>query len=71
MEEVIKELKSHFDEDSTLNVNIPKTDIHYCRELSAVRRSKISFAIGYMFNNDKVNKQEALDIISKILFDSI
>ena len=34
-------------------------------------REKISFAIGYMMGNDKVNKDQALEIIRDILRDKI
>lgn len=35
------------------------------------KTNKIAYAIGYMQENNKVNKKEALEIIYKILIDSI
>jgi len=35
------------------------------------RCTKIAFAVGYMKDNEKVNKKDALEIISKLLKEEI
>lgn len=52
MEKVIKRLNEIFSKDNTGIVSI--TD-------------KISFAVGYMMENDNLTRQEALEVIQRIL----
>lgn len=52
MDKVINRLNEIFNQEHTGIVSI--TD-------------KISFAVGYMMDNDKISRQEALEVIQRIL----